>query len=132
MQKSHDATPRFSASAWFGSQFGASLWLLLAAVQATRTSWSLAAAVAGLFLGLNLVGLGLWRARERIAPLVAIETLIVVAGIAAALALVLLERSGLRVELGQPNPWPFLAVFPFLMLLFAGQAWLRMRQPKKD
>jgi hypothetical protein len=120
--------PPFTASAWFGSQLGASAWLLVSAIAAIRVSWGIALGLFGLFVGLNLIGWGLWRGRERIAPLVAIESLILAAGLAAVPAMVLLTRTDLLKTFDQPsNPWPFLVVFPLLMLMFAGQAWARKR-----
>jgi hypothetical protein len=73
------------------------------------------------FLIPNVVGLILWRLRDRIAPYPAAQALVVLMGVFALLALVAFDVSGRLALYARGSPrsvyW-ILAVFPMVMLMF--------------
>lgn len=56
---------RQTAGAWFGTQFGASAWLL-GGVALLPTAPSVAIAFLGMFAAVNAIGFELWRRRARL------------------------------------------------------------------
>ena len=86
----------------------------------------LASGLAILALGLAVVflGVGLWRARARVPITRAIQVQLAASWVAAALVIWLLVGVGVLGAEDEPNPWPYLALFPIMMLWFR---WLGSR-----
>ncbi len=82
-------------------------------------------AILALGLAVVLLGVGLWRARARVPIARALQVLLAVTFVAAALVIWLLVGVGILGAEDEPNPWPYLAIFPVLMLWFR---WLGSRQ----
>lgn len=109
---------QWNRSGWFGGQIGATLWLLLLGSWLLVQSQPVGALLVGLGAGSNLVGVALWRRRSSLSPYLALQMLIAVCGIAAAVAMIFLrgvDVSPSSTEL--PRAW-FLLFYPGLMLIF--------------
>ena len=109
---------QWNRGGWFGSQLGATLWLvLLGSVLLAQSRW-----VGGLVVlfGLipNLVGLLIWRRRHSVSPYPAIQALLAVCGLAALCAMLSIRAAGIAASsLDLPSLW-FLLMYPGLMLAF--------------
>jgi hypothetical protein len=111
---------QWSPGGYFGAQLGGTLWLL-------SFLWfaPLAPEAAGLGLGLfaaaNAVGFALWWGRDRIAPYVGVQLLLLAcaaAGVAAFAGLTALRPSLASRLLKSPRDWMPLLVFPAIMVAF--------------
>ena len=84
----------WNAGAWFGSQLGSTLWLLVSSALLAARSLSLAILVFALFLVPNLVGFWLWRSRRRIAVFTAFQVFLVVFWVCGMAAILAIDRAG--------------------------------------
>ncbi len=105
---------------WFGGQVGSSIWLLALGIVAAANGDALGAAPIALCLLANLVGTLLWVARDRVAPLAALQILLATLTVlsAAGVAIILEgQLLGTAPEL-PPGRWVYLylLIFPALML----------------
>ncbi len=111
---------QWNAGGWFGSQFGATLWLLLlggsvlAQGEPTRGLF-----VIGCGLAANAVGYLLWQARDRLQPHSAIQMLIGACGVASLVGLLSLRGSeAARGAVEVPRDLWVLVVYPVLSIVF--------------
>lgn len=109
---------QWNRGGWFGSQIGATLWLVLLGgvllVQSRPVGGFLV--VCGVMP--NLIGLALWRRRQSISPYPAIQILVAVCGFGALAAMLGLRVVGLAQPSSEmPSLW-FLLMYPGLMLGF--------------
>ena len=103
---------QWSAAAWFSAQLGSTLWMVLGGVLLCERSSILGLGPLVCFAVANLIGLGLWRARGRLAPYPALQILLAVAGVCALIALTFLTE-GID---GAARYYRGLLLFPALML----------------
>jgi hypothetical protein len=109
---------QWNRGGWFGSQLGASLWLVLLGVALLSRGRAVGGVVIGLGLAPNLLGVALWRRRESLAPYPAIQGLVAACGLSALLAMLCIAAAGLTPpSVGLPSLW-FLLMYPGLMLAF--------------
>jgi hypothetical protein len=116
-----DGTRRFqwNRGGCFGSQVGASLWLVLLGCLIMAQGRMVGAAVLLFGLVPNLVGVALWRNRHRLSPYPALQLLVATAGISALVSLLILWGSDGPVHsLKLPSSLWFLLVYPGVMLAF--------------
>ena len=109
---------QWNRGGWFGSQVGATLWLVLLG-GVLLVQWQ---PVGGLLVlcGVvpNLIGFALWRRRQSISPYPAIQILITVCGCGALIAMLGLRVLSLSQSASEmPSVW-FLLMYPGLMLAF--------------
>jgi hypothetical protein len=116
---------QWNAGGWFGAQFGASIWILIAAAMSFPHDRKAAIVVMALFLFANLFGTGLWLRRDRINAYSAIQLLMPVLAISGLGAVVVLDRAGIyeAIQLGPPVSARstiaiLVLVFAALMILF--------------
>ncbi len=108
---------RWSAG-WFGGLVGATAWIALMGVLLLFDAPRLGALVLALAAVPNVVGIILWRMRERVRIYPAVQALIVVAGLAGLMAVVSLDVAG-RIPVDPPtSPYWTLLVYPGVMLMF--------------
>lgn len=109
---------QWNRGGWFGSQIGATLWLVLLGFVLLAQS----RLIGGLFILLGLVanfaGLWLWRKRESLAPYPAIQILLATCGLCALISMLSLRASEIpQPSVALPSLW-FLLMYPGLMLVF--------------
>jgi hypothetical protein len=132
----NNAQPAFSWNAWgwFGTQLGATLWMLILGVVLLSKD-SLAALVnVGGFVVLNAWGLCLWQSRERLSAHAGFQRLLGASSVVIAFVVVVNNSRGSS-QPRVPGAWvstylPYwvIAVAPALMLLF----FLLERQMKRN
>lgn len=113
-----DGAFQWNRAGWFGSQLGATLWLLLLGIAVLAHVKELGTALVVLALLPNAIGIYLWHRRHELAPYPAIQILLAACGLSALLSLIVVARAGLSPSLlGLPPAW-LLAMYPALMLVF--------------
>jgi hypothetical protein len=113
---------QWNAGGWFGSQVGATLWLLLVGLRFAGESYLLAALLALCFVVPNVVGTVMWTKRSTLDPYLAIQGLLAVLFVSTAagmLTINYLEFLGAFHPRNNPRSLYFtLLIFPALMLAF--------------
>ncbi len=111
--------------AWFGSQFGLTAWLALAAATfAADRQWLVAGVGGGVFVVLAALAYALWARRDRVAPYVALQSSLVAVGLGATLFFAVIRRDGDTSDMqgwigrsGEPS-YGWLLIFPLMLILF--------------
>lgn len=103
---------RFDKGAWYGSQFGATLWLALAGLGLLGEDLLGAAAFLGGFACLNLWGVLLWRQSRAANAHATVQKFLAGGAIVVAILMPITNLRGLSLDL----PYWVLAVFPCMML----------------
>ena len=80
---------------WLGGQLGGSAWMLVAGLLSFSADRTSAVTVIVFFALANLVGVILWRRRNRLSPYAAIQILLPVIGVLSLAAVYVLERAGI-------------------------------------
>jgi hypothetical protein len=116
-----DATTglRWSSGAWFGSQFGATAWMLVGGLLAAPRDLAAGGIALLLFAVPNAVGLALWRTR-RFSCYASTQLLMATAGLCGLLCVYALDRAGLweRIQVGAQVSAA--ATYAVLALVFGG------------
>jgi hypothetical protein len=112
---------RWNAGGWFGAQIGATAWMALLGLLLLLDAPGLGALVIAFALAPNVLGIVLWRMRDRIRPYPAAQLLIAVSAAFALAAFISLDVAGripaLRAGSGWSVYW-ILLVYPGMMLMF--------------
>lgn len=112
---------RWDLGAWFGTQFGATLWLAVLAGFCFATGVPGGWGSLGGFLFLNALGFALWRSRARVSAYMALQALLAALCVVSSAVLVSTHWRGDASGLGDPSRATMivaLAVPPALMLCF--------------
>lgn len=112
---------QWNGGGWFGGQIGGTAWMLVAGVLVLAQGSLLGLAILVCFLIPNVVGVALWRSRDRIRPYPAIQALVVVMGVCSVLTLVAFDVSGRLAAYSPGSSWSvywILLVFPTTMMMF--------------
>lgn len=109
---------QWNRGGWFGSQLGATLWLVLLGSLMLAQSRLVGGLVLAFGLAPNLIGTILWRRRHTLSPYRAIQGLFASCGLSALLAMLCIRAAGERYsDSGLPSLW-LLLLYPGLMLSF--------------
>ena len=118
------ANMHWNAGGWFGSQIGATVWMLVAAILTTIRDLPTGMAVVALFAIPNIVGVALWVSRIR-SCYASTQILIGVSGACGLATVYLLERANMWTQIqtggqvsAQSSYWIVGLVFGGLMLMF--------------
>ncbi|MDG1500396.1 MAG: hypothetical protein P8N31_03135 [Planctomycetota bacterium] len=103
---------RFNKGAWYGSQFGATLWMLLAGLGLLGEDILVAAAFLAGFACLNLWGVFLWRQSRSATAHATVQKFLAGGAIVVATVVPMANQRELSLDL----PYWTLAVFPGMML----------------
>jgi hypothetical protein len=111
---------QWKGAAWFGSQLGSTVWMLLGGgllvYRGVLEGW----AVLGCYVIANVFGLVLWSRRGRLLPYPALQYLMVMLAVTSTLSFVVLDQYGPAAGLQVPTPYyAILLIFPMLMVQFA-------------
>src|SRR4051794_2646034 len=113
---------RWNAGAWFGSQLGGTLWLLVGSAVLLASSPLASSVWAGSFALANGLGLALWASRGRLGMYAALQALLVGLGLLGLASMAAADWCGQLPGLmsGPPNPrltaYAALLVIPGLMV----------------
>ena len=86
---------QWNAGAWFGTQLGATCWLLICSLLLIQHSVHVAGLVGGCFLLANVIGTGLWLGRTRIKAYQAFQILLGLGWLTSLAGLHTIESAGL-------------------------------------
>ena len=103
----------WNAGGWFGSQLGATVWILVSAAISMGMASAAAALLLLLLLLPNMLGLYLWRSRSLTCN-ASTQLLFAACGIAGALAIFVLDRNNLWLAVQQGSAMP--AELAYLLL----------------
>lgn len=113
--------PAWNPAAWFGSQLGCTLWLLLGAVVLLPRAPVAGLVWLGAFGIATILGVTLWMSRERRTFTTASILYVVALGVLASISLVAADWFGELVRLAQPMPnaaaYAMLLIFPVLIVM---------------
>ncbi len=119
---------RWNAGAWFGGQIGATAWILLLGVLLVPDDPRLGALVIAFSLAPNVLGVILWRMRDRMRPYPAVQLLVAVSAAFALATFISLDVAGRISSLRAGSGWSVywvLLVYPGVMLMFHLQTRVR-------
>jgi len=112
---------RWNAGGWFGAQIGATAWIALLGILLLFDAPLLGVFVLAYAAAPNVIGIILWRMRDRVGPYPATQILVAVSGAFALVAFVSLDVVG-RIAMLRPGAgrrvYLVLLVYPGLMLVF--------------
>lgn len=107
---------QWNRGGWFGSQIGATAWLILLGGLIVAQGELVGAVAVVLGLLSNGLGLLLWRRRRTLSPYLAIQALVGICGLSALISLIAISAAGSSFETSQAF-W-YLLLFPAVMLMF--------------
>lgn len=90
----HPTRFSWNAGAWFGTQLGCTLWILLLGIAVIPRDLATGLACIATFIALTAVGIVLYRRRERSSPLAAIQAFLACVTVGTALVVVLANARG--------------------------------------
>ncbi len=116
---------RWNLGGWLGAQLGGTLWILVAGILSLWVDVTTAVAVIGMFVVANMIGMGIWRRREKLSAYTGIQILLPIIGAVGLAAVYALERSGIyeSIQVGgtvsaRSTYGIIILVVPALMLMF--------------
>ncbi len=116
---------RWNLGGWLGAQLGGTLWILVAGILSLWVDVTTAVAVIGMFVVANMIGMGIWRRREKLSAYAGIQILLPIVGAVGLAAVYALERSGIyeSIQVGgtvsaRSTYGIIILVVPALMLMF--------------
>lgn len=127
---------QWNAGGWFGSSLGSSAWMLiLAFVVASKAEFLLASVLFAWFCVINLSAYVLWMHRNRIAPFIGIQSLLLVVAIAIPSAFFAVKHlaslsTATLIQIPKHTFWIYM-IAPATMALFAFREWAA-RQNRSD
>lgn len=86
---------RWNIGGWLGAQVGGTAWILVAGILSLWIDVNTAMIVIGLFVIANVVGMLIWRRRDKMSAYAGIQTLIPIVGAAGLVTVYMLERSNI-------------------------------------
>ncbi|MFQ5547663.1 MAG: hypothetical protein ACE5FV_05190 [Woeseia sp.] len=86
---------QWNLGGWLGAQLGGSVWILVAGILSLRADVNAALVVIGLFILANLIGLAIWRHRERLSAYAGIQLFLPVLLVVGLAAVYTMERAGI-------------------------------------
>ncbi len=67
---------RWNLGGWLSAQLGGTLWILVAGILSLWVDVTTAVAVIGMFVVANMIGMGIWRRREKLSAYAGIQILL--------------------------------------------------------
>ena len=84
---------RWNIGGWLGAQVGCTAWILVAGILSLWIDVNTAMIVIGLFVIANVVGMLIWRSRDKVSAYAGIQILLPIVGAAGLATVYMLERS---------------------------------------
>ncbi len=86
---------RWNIGGWLGAQVGGTVWILVAGILSLWIDVNTAMIVIGLFVIANVVGMLIWRRRDKMSAYAGIQILLPIVGAAGLATVYMLERSNI-------------------------------------
>ena len=86
---------RWNIGGWLGGQVGGTVWILVAGILSLWIDVNTAMIVIGLFVIANVVGMLIWRRRDKMSAYAGIQILLPIVGAAGLATVYMLERSNI-------------------------------------
>ena len=86
---------RWNIGGWLGAQVGGTAWILVAGILSLWIDVNTAMIVIGLFVIANVVGMLIWRRRDKMSAYAGIQILLPIVGAAGLATVYMLERSNI-------------------------------------
>jgi hypothetical protein len=86
---------RWNIGGWLGAQVGGTVWILVAGILSLWIDVNTAVVVIGLFVLANVVGMLIWKRRDKMSAYAGIQTLLPIVGAAGLATVYMLERSNI-------------------------------------
>ncbi len=84
---------QWNLSGWLGAQLGSTVWILVAGILSLWVDVNTAIVVIALFVVANVIGMAIWRRREKLSAYAGIQILLPIVGVIGLATLYVLERS---------------------------------------
>ena len=116
---------RWNLAGWLGAQVGGTAWVLVAGILSLWPDVTTGVAIIALFVLANVIGMAIWRRREKLSAYAGIQILLPIVGVVGLTAVYALERSGIykSIQVGgavsaRSTYGIIILVVPALMLMF--------------
>lgn len=86
---------QWNIGGWLGAQLGGTVWILIAGILSLRTDVTTAMIVISLFIVANVIGMVIWRSRDRLSAYAGVQILLPIIGAVGLAAVYVLERSNI-------------------------------------
>lgn len=86
---------QWNLGGWLGAQLGSTVWILVAGILSLWADITTAVVVIGLFIFANVIGMLIWRRRDRLSAYAGIQILLPMVGTVGLAATYVLERSNI-------------------------------------
>ncbi len=86
---------QWNLGGWLGAQLGGTVWILVAGILSLWVSVNTAIVVISLFVIANVIGLAIWRRRERFSAYAGIQILLPILGVVGSATVYVLDRSSI-------------------------------------
>ncbi len=84
---------RWNIGGWLGAQLGGTIWILVAGILSLWADINTAIVVIALFIGANVIGMAIWRRRDRLSAYAGVQILLPIVGVISMAAVYVLARS---------------------------------------
>ena len=86
---------QWNLSGWLGAQLGSTVWILVAGILSLWVDVNTAIVVIALFVVANVIGMVIWRSRNRLSAYAGVQILLPIIGAVGLAAVYALERSSI-------------------------------------
>jgi hypothetical protein len=86
---------QWNLGGWLGAQLGSTVWILVAGILSLWADITTAVVAIGLFVLANVIGMVIWRRRDRLSAYAGIQILLPIVGAVGLAATYVLERSNI-------------------------------------
>lgn len=123
MAKTGNGTFQWNTAGWFGSQLGATCWLLIMAIGLMAQSNALSIVLLAGFVVPNILGTFIWTRRDRVDPYAAIQLLLAIILVSTLIVFLVCDARGqlqwLDQRITRPSDmYKMLLIYPLLMGIF--------------
>ncbi|MEE8344581.1 MAG: hypothetical protein V3R35_04545 [Woeseiaceae bacterium] len=84
---------QWNIGGWLGAQLGGTVWILVAGILSLRVDINTALVIIALFVLANVIGISIWRRRDRLSAYAGFQVLLPIIGIVGLAAVYMLERA---------------------------------------
>ncbi len=84
---------QWNIGGWLGGQLGGTTWILVAGILSLRVDITTALVVISLFVLANVIGMAIWRRKDRLSAYAGVQLLLSITGIVGLAAVYVLERA---------------------------------------